>query len=89
MEKQKRDNVTCDNVTTHYALGVVAPRPVFFLPTQNKQNVTLSRCHVVTFLKMNNGYRDSNNSIYKYKYLYILLFGHFFTPPHGGSKTKT
>ena len=50
---------------------------VFFLLTQNKQNVTLSRCHVVTFLKMNKGYRDSKNSIYKYIYLYILFFEHF------------
>ena len=52
--KTKRDNVTCDNVTTHYALGVVTPF-VFFLPTQNKQSVTLSRCHVVTFLKNEQG----------------------------------
>ena len=53
---------------------------VFFLLTQNKQNVTLSRCHVVTFLKMNKGYRDSKNSIYNYIYIYIYYSLSIFHP---------
>ena len=40
--KTKRDNVTCDNVTTHYALGVVTPF-VFFLA-----NTKQAKRHVVT-----------------------------------------
>ena len=46
--KTKRDNVTCDNVTTHYALGVVTPFVFFLANTKQAKRhvVTLSRCHV-------------------------------------------
>ena len=55
--KTKRDNVTCDNVTTHYALGVVTPFVFFLANTKQAKRhvVTLSRCHVVTFLKNEQG----------------------------------
>ena len=85
--KTKRDNVTCDNVTTHYALGVVTPFVFFLANTKQAKRhvVTLSRCHV--FKKWTRGI-GIQRIVYINIYLYILFFEHF-SPPHGGSKTKT
>ena len=77
--KTKRDNVTCDNVTTHYALGVVTPFVFFLANTKQAKRhvVTLSRCHV--FKKWTRGI-GIQRIVYINIYLYILFFEHFSPP---------